>query len=177
QAELLGEEWNEGSQDDVLPFRRVAPRDDQKYNTCVPLISLKAAAGSFGESQEVVPEAWVEIPGARRLGPGMFVAQVVGKSMQPTIPDGSWCLFKAPVEGSRSGRVVLVQHRQIHDPDAGGSFTVKRYQSEKAEKREGRWSHEVIRLLPDNPDYPEIKLDPEVEGSVAVVAEFIQVLN
>jgi hypothetical protein len=32
----------------------------------------------------------------------MFVAQVVGKSMEPTIPDGAWCLFRGPVEGMRS---------------------------------------------------------------------------
>ena len=31
--------------------------------------------------------------------------------MEPMIPDGAWCLFAAPVTGSRQGRVVLAQLR------------------------------------------------------------------
>ena len=39
-----------------------------------------------------------------RLRPGMFVAQVVGKSMEPAIPDGSYCLFAAPGRGHAPGQ-------------------------------------------------------------------------
>ena len=39
----------------------------------------------------------------------MFVAQVVGEPMHPTIPNGSHCLFASPVTATRQGRVVLVQ--------------------------------------------------------------------
>lgn len=61
----------------------------------------------------------------------MFVAQVVGRSMEPRISDGGWCLFESPVEGGRRGHVVLVQHRDIDDPETGGGYAVKRYESEK----------------------------------------------
>ena len=34
-----------------IPFARVTPRADEKYRTCVPLLTLKAAAGAFGDPQ------------------------------------------------------------------------------------------------------------------------------
>ncbi len=39
----------------------------------------------------------------------MFVAEIAGHSMQPTIPDGSLCVFRYGVAGSREGRLVLVE--------------------------------------------------------------------
>ena len=48
-------------------------------------------------------------------GPGMFVARVVGRSMEPAIPDGAWCLFAAPVTGTRQGRIVLAALRDAVD--------------------------------------------------------------
>jgi len=35
------------------PFLRVVPQEGDKYKTCVPLFSLQAAAGAFGEVQLV----------------------------------------------------------------------------------------------------------------------------
>jgi phage repressor protein C with HTH and peptisase S24 domain len=107
----------------------------------------------------------------------MFVAQVVGKSMEPRIPDGAWCLFVGPVEGARQGRLVLVQHRDIHDPDTDASFTVKRYESEKVVEADGSWRHSVIRLLPLNPTYEPIVLTDVDEGEVSVIAEVVEVLS
>lgn len=40
---------------------------------------------------------WVEVDGERRPRPGMFVAQVVGRSMEPGIEDGAYLL---PLRGS-----------------------------------------------------------------------------
>ena len=88
----------------------------------------------------------------RRLRPGMFVAQVVGKSMQPAIPDGSYCLFTAPVIGTRQGKIVLVQLRDTIDPDSGERYTVKRYLSEKVTDGDS-WRHARITLKPVNPDF------------------------
>jgi phage repressor protein C with HTH and peptisase S24 domain len=83
----------------------------------VPLVPLKAAAGAFSDLQHIEEDGleWVELGSRRRLRPGMFVAQVVGRSMEPTIPDGSWCLFRGPVEGTRQGKTVLVQLRDATD--------------------------------------------------------------
>jgi type I restriction enzyme R subunit len=177
QAELFGEEWaEEPPREAPMPFHKVTPKEVEKYKTCVPLLSLKAAAGSFGETQEVQPEAWVEIPGLKKLHSGMFVAQVVGKSMEPLIPDGSWCLFKSPVEGSRNGRIVLVQHRDIHDPETGGSYTIKRYKSAKETDKAGGWKHSIINLIPENKSFSPITLKSNDENNLAVIAEVIEVL-
>ena len=95
--------------------------------TCVPLVALKAAAGAFGDPQHVEDGEfeWVAVEARRRLRPGMFVAQVVGKSMEPAIPDGAFCLFSAPVTSTRAGKTVLVQLRNAVDPETGHQYTVK----------------------------------------------------
>ncbi len=106
----------------------------------------------------------------------MFVAQVIGKSMEPTIPDGSYCLFAAPVQGTRQGKNVLVQLRDAADPETGERYTVKRYESEKVTDEDGHWRHLRITLRPLNSSYQPIILTGEDEGSVHVVAEFLEVL-
>lgn len=160
----------------VLPFRRIEPRDEDKYRTCVPLYTLKAAAGAFSASQSVDPDGWVEIQATHKLRPGMFVAQVTGHSMEPKIPDGSYCLFASPVEGTREGRILLVQHHAIHDPEAGGTYTVKRYHSQKRSSAEGVWEHAQIQLAPINPAYEPIELRETRQGDVMVIAEVIEIL-
>jgi SOS-response transcriptional repressor LexA len=147
--------------------------------TCVPLIPLAAAAGAFGDPHTVPDESeweWVEIETARPLRRGMFVAQVVGHSMEPGVPDGSYCLFASPVTGTRQGRTVLVQLRDAIDPDTGQRFTVKRYRSEKTMNAEG-WRHVRVVLEPTNPDFAPIELTADEEDSVAVVAELIEVIG
>ena len=129
---------NEQAQDALgagEPFQRVEPNEAERFRTCVPLYTLKAAAGAFGEGKAVAPDGWVAPKTSRQLGEGMFVAQVVGRSMELRIPDGAWCLFRSPVVGTRQGRIVLVQHRSIQDPETGGSYTVKRYESKRRKRR------------------------------------------
>ena len=106
----------------------------------------------------------------------MFVAQIVGKSMEPTIPDGSYCLFMAPVIGTRQGQIVLVQLRDTTDPDNGERYTVKRYQSEKVTDGDS-WRHARITLKPLNPDFQSIELTGAEEDELQVVAKLIEVLG
>ncbi len=157
--------------------RLVRPKPEDRYQTCVPLVPLKVAAGAFSEPQHVDDDQWewVQVDTGRRLRRGMFIAQIVGKSMEPAIPDGSYCLFAAPVEGSRQGKTVLVQLRDSTDPDSGERYTVKRYFSEKAVSDEGTWRHVRITLKPNHPDYRPIELTVEDEGRVTVVAEIVEV--
>ena len=119
---------------------------------------------------------WVAVDSKRRLRPGMFVAQVVGKSMEPTIPDGSYCLFRAPVIGTRQGKIVLVQLRDATDPNNGERYTVKRYQSEKVTDGDS-WRHARITLKPINPDFAPIVLSGVDDGNVRVIAEVVEVLG
>ena len=156
----------------------VHPRPEERYVTCVPLIPLKAAAGAFSDPQHVEDDnwEWVAIDSKRRLRPGLFVAQVVGKSMQPTIPDGAYCLFRAPVTGTRQGKIVLVQLRDAIDPDNGERYTVKRYLSEKVTEGDS-WRHIRITLKPINPDFQPIQITSAEEGELQVVAELIEVLG
>jgi SAM-dependent methyltransferase/phage repressor protein C with HTH and peptisase S24 domain len=155
------------------------PDPDDIYTRVVPLYSLQAAAGAFSAVQEVEPEGWVEVDSPRSLRMGMFVAKVVGHSMEPRIPDGSYCLFSSPVVGSRNGRIVLVQHHAIEDPDHGGRYTVKLYESSKrvhSDESQEAWEHEQIVLKPLNPEYENITVSDDLEG-LFVIAEFLEVLR
>jgi len=162
-------------------LRLVRPTPEKCYVDCVPLIPLKAAAGYFGDPSSGIDLdlewGWVEVDTRRKLRPGMFVAQVVGKSMEPGIPDGAYCLFSTPVTGTRQGLTVVVQMLDDTDPETGESYTVKRYESRKVTSEEGAWRHVKIVLKPDNRDFQPIELTCEDEGSVQVVAELVEVLG
>ena len=146
--------------------------------TSVPLVPLKVAAGAFSDPQHVEDDnwEWVAIDTKHRLRPGMFVAQVVGKSMEPAITDGSYCLFAAPVAGTRQGKTVLVQLRDATDPETGERYTVKRYVSEKTNDGDS-WRHARITLNPVNPDFQPIVLTGAEEGELQVIAELVEVLG
>lgn len=164
----------------IIPFRprTVDPKPEERYVTCVPLVPLKAAAGAFSDPQNIDDDGfeWAAVETRRRLRSGMFVAQVVGRSMEPAIPDGSWCLFAAPVEGTRQGKTVLVELRDATDPESGERYTVKRYESEKAAKGDS-WRHDRITLKPVNPEFEPIVLTAADEGEFTVVAELVEVLG
>ncbi len=173
----------EGPAARAAPFRPdIVSRDPRtRYVTSAPLVPLQAAAGAFSDPH-YFPEddfEWVEVRSRRRLRKGMFVARVVGRSMEPVIPDGAWCLFSAPVEGTRQGKTVLVQLRDETDPETGERYTVKRYESEKARAGEsgGSWRHTRVTLKPLNPDFEPIVFTAEDEGRVRVVAELAEVLG
>jgi type III restriction enzyme len=155
----------------LVPLQQAKP-----FVTHLPVFSLAAAAGRFGQAQDVREDGWVQVNG-RRLDEQMFVARVVGRSMEPKIPDGSYCVFRANPEGTRQGKIVLVQHRGIEDPETGGQFTVKRYTSDKSPGPDGTWHHTAITLEPLNPAYQPIQLEPFDTDSVTIVAEFLEVLG
>ena len=159
-------------------LRLVEGSAKDRYVKCIPLVPLKAAAGAFSDPQHIADDDfdWVEIESGRRLHPGMFVAQVLGHSMEPDIEDGAYCLFAAPVTGSRQGRTVLVQLRDATDPETGHRYTVKRYQSEKTADDDS-WRHTRIWLKPNNPAFAPIELEADDDGAVQVIAELIEVLG
>ena len=154
---------------DQLFEKYVEPLPVERFRTHLPLYSLRAAAGKFGAEEAVEEEGWLRVPGGMRLSEGMFVAHVVGRSMEPRIPDGSLNIFRAPVVGSRQGKIVLVELLDVHE-----KFTVKRYTSKKTFTGEEEWEHESIRLEPLNPEFEAFELKPD---QLKVVAEWICTLE
>lgn len=142
------------------------------FVTHLPLYSARVAAGRFLEDNEVEAEDWLETPDGFRLEKDMFVVRITGRSMEPRIPDGSLCVFRAGVTGSRQGKLLLVERRDVSE--SGGRYTVKRYRSTKAHSGE-QWRHALIRLEPLNPEFEawELEEDPE---RFRIVGEFVRVL-
>ena|ERR1035438_4416128 len=157
---------------DRLFGEHVEPLAVQPFQTHVPLFSLRAAAGSLGEEMESVAEDWVRAPEGMRLTPDLFVAHVVGRSMEPRIPDGSLNLFRLHPVGSRQGKILLIQ--RFGSVDDTARYTVKRYTSRKVHSGDEQWRHEQIRLEPLNPEFSPWDVGPE---DFAVVAEWLRVIE
>ncbi|HUQ95894.1 MAG TPA: S24 family peptidase [Bryobacteraceae bacterium] len=143
------------------------------FVTHLPKYSASVAAGKFLDDTEVEEEDWVETPVGMRLQPGMFVVEITGRSMEPRIPDGSLCVFRAQSGGSREGRLLLIE--RLGFSESGGRYSVKRYFSLK-QPHGAEWRHEMIRLEPLNPDFEawELEKDP---GTFRVIGEFIRILR
>jgi phage repressor protein C with HTH and peptisase S24 domain len=161
----------------LLPFRRVTPKPAERYRTAVPLIDLAMAAGGWSESQEAIVEphdpsvAWVTFDASHKLTKGMFVARVVGRSMEPLIADGAYCLFREVKLPSSPDRPVLVRHGGQADPETGGQYTIKFYRVEKATNGARR-----LALAPQNPAFATLTLGPREAKAVRVIAEVVRVL-
>jgi SOS-response transcriptional repressor LexA len=154
-------------------YRQNVQATVRPFVTHLPRYSLAVAAGKFLENQEVTEEGWEEAPSDLRLTRELFIARIEGRSMEPKIPDGSLCVFRQGVTGSRQDRLVLVEQL---GGGANDRYTVKRYASDKAEREDGTWSHERILLTPLNPEFEAWTLDPE-EERFRIVAEFVRVLD
>ena len=161
---------------DGLSFPTVTKESAEPFVRHVPIYDLSIAAGSFSEMQIAETEHWVELPDFIRATPDLFVSRVVGESMNRRIPNGAWCLFRANPGGTRQGKIVVVQHRSIEDPDYGGSFTIKLYQSEKIEEY-GELVNQRVVLKPQTNafGYQDIVLEDELED-LTVIGEFLSVL-
>lgn len=154
---------------EVIPFR-----------THLPFYPMHIAAGVFDGDAEVEASAWVPVPTGLRPEDGYFVGRISGRSMEPRIADGSFGLFRFHPQGSREGKLVLVQ--KYGTSDSGGAFTIKRYHSEKAPQTRpgddfgdsGEWRHARVRLISLNPNYPSWDL---AEGECRIIAELVRILR
>ena len=157
---------------DRLYREHVEAFEVQPFRTHLPLYSLRAAAGGLGDEMASDAEDWVPAPEGLRLTPDLFVAHVVGRSMEPRIPDGSLNLFRLHPVGSRQGKILLIQRFGVLDETA--RYTVKRYTSRKKQTGEDEWAHEQIRLEPLNPEFEAWDVGPQ---DFAVVAEWLRVVE
>ena len=144
-----------------------------KFIDFLPLYSIRAACGYFGEGENVAEEGWVRVDGLGRLNRNMYVVQAAGDSMEPLIQDGDYCVFRANPAGSREGKVILAQHHSKYDPDYSGSYSIKTYTSKKRFDRFGNWQHEEIVLQPKNPDYDPIIINEDDSEDFRIVGEFV----
>jgi SOS-response transcriptional repressor LexA len=157
---------------DLLYGEHVEERIVRPFETHVPLQSFRAAAGGLSDEMQVRVEDWVLPPERFRLSREIFAGYVVGRSMEPRIPDGSLNLFRLHPVGSRQGKILLIQLFGVADESA--RFTVKRYTSIKRQLSEDEWEHERIRLEPLNPEFEAWDVGPE---DFAVVAEWLCVIE
>jgi len=176
QAEALGDEWTAtGPAQPIL--RLVSEAEAEPYVRHLPLVTLAAAAGHFLDNRPIATEGWVEVQG--KLRRGMFVARIEGRSMEPRIPSGSYCIFRAeadggPLAGSRQGKIVLAALHDSADPEDGGAYTVKVYRRLGAVSVAGERTQRV-QLESLNPAFAPIRLPPDQD--VAVAAEFIGIVG
>jgi len=162
---------------DRLFDEHVEPQPVHPFRTHLPLYSLRAAAGGLGDEMESLVDDWVRAPEGVHLSPDLFVAHVVGHSMEPRIPHGSLNLFRLHPAGSRQNKIVLIQRFGVLDETA--RYTVKRYTSTKVSSGEvssgeDQWRHQRIRLEPLNPEFEAWDVAPE---DFAVVAEWLRVIE
>jgi hypothetical protein len=151
--------------------RHVERQVVEPFRTHLPLYSLRAAAGKFGHEQAVEEEDWIAVPDLR-LDERMFVAHVVGRSMEPRIPDGSLNVFEAGVVGSRQDKIVLAE--LLGTTDATARYTVKKYSSAKRASGDDEWEHASVTLLPVNREFDPIAVAP---GECLIVAEWKRTLE
>ncbi len=162
----------------AYPFRVLTPEEAVDYPNAVPIFDIKIAAGDFSKEQWLQDCQYAELPEHFTAKPGFFIAQVIGESMNRRIPNGSWCIFREPSDGSRNGKVVIVQSRDIQDHDTGGQYTVKIYRSEKT-TTDDSWSHRNIQLEPDSMDknFKPLTLDHDAANDLRVIGEYVGIIS
>ena len=149
---------------------REATARGRRQGNAVPVMTLRAAAGTLGGEARVVEAlGWISLPRASPAPAGQFVAQIEGDSMEPRIPNGAFCLFGPPAPPPYRGRIVLVEHPTL-DEELGGPFAVKAIEVRTA------GGTKRVTLRSRNPDYPPLVIDTATDGDVRVIADFIEVL-
>jgi len=164
---------------EALPFLRMRTSEVKPWENAIPLLDLKAAAGGFSDAQALETDAieWVSLPDHIRIKPGYFVAQVVGESMNRRVPNGAWAVFTIDAKGSKQGRALLVEARELGDPDQGGRYTLKIYEAKKNITDDGV-DYEQVMLRPDSTDkrFKPIEIDLNNDDGPRIVASLVVVL-
>ena len=173
--------------ENTFPFTILPDLEAERFVSRIPVFdNLKIAAGAWSEENSSGPtkledaDMWAGLPKGISAGSRSFIAKVSGKSMEPLVPDGSWCVFTSPVIGSRDEKKLLVWHTSIKDPDGWGHFTLKTYKSEKSvysDESQKPFEHHKIVLLPRNKDYQPIEINPDHVDELRVIAELVLVLQ
>ena len=165
---------------DGLPFEVVDAASATPWESCVPLVSLRTYVSASPKQQSLLDGAWgmdlIRWDGHPAFSEGMFVAKIQGDAMEPAIPSGSYCLFGPESNGDREGKVLFVTSPGLNDPHAGGSWTVRRFESMERKDESEEWTFDRIVLRPDNAEYPAFTLDLKDQDELKVLGELVEVL-
>jgi SOS-response transcriptional repressor LexA len=160
-----------------LPFKILLSNEATQFPSAIAIYDLNIAAGNFSEPQDSSDCEWAELPQGVKNPNDFFICKVSGESMNKKIPNGSWCLFKKNLGGTRNGKIVLVQHQEIQDSDFVTGITIKEYHSEKKNTEEN-WEHISILLKPlsTDPQFKTIELKFDPLNPFSIIGEFVRVL-
>lgn len=134
-AEMLGKDpatMSKWVTNTSLPSLDMDYQSREDKNRFIPLYSIKAACGEFSNLNDVEHEGWGDAshsriyPEANRC----FAVKACGHSMEPKISDGDICIYEWHKGGSHNGEIVLTECNE-HDTNYNGSYTIKKYYSEK----------------------------------------------
>lgn len=151
--------------------------ENEKYISFYPIYSVRAACGYFGHLEPTEHLGWMQVEGYAKKDRNKFIVQAVGHSMEPRIHDGDYCLFERYQGGSREGKIVLAEHHGSVDGEYEGSYSIKKYHSQKKYNEFGEWEHEAVELHPLNRLYEPIFLSPDDIEEFCIIGEFIKVLK
>jgi len=158
----------------IIPFDEDST---ERPKSCVPYYDIKVAAGFFGKEalNQQQPMGWVKVEKPRGIT-DCFATHITGSSMEPSLPNGSLCLFRLYHGGTRQNRVVLVRSRGVLDPATQESFVVKKYKRiTPVHDTEGR-EQVVVHLISENKAYLPIVLKASKEAQIEIIAEFVEVI-
>lgn len=192
RQDMHAPEWKKHIEDETQTWcREIISHDEEfvdqierevnealKYVEYLPVYSLAAACGKFGEGQEADPEGWIRVEKREWERDITFVVRAVGHSMEPDIKDGDYCIFKANPGGpySHQRRIYLIQHHGKTDPETMGSYTIKGYRSHKGPDG----LNIRVELLPFNREYSPMSFgeaEQDIASRLIFVAEFVDVVR
>ncbi len=160
----------------VVPIQQSLSFEEELKHP-IPLYNFYAVAGTFSELQSEKEFTLIEGPKNSSIN-DYFACRIIGESMNRVIPNGSICLFKPYTGGSRNGKIVLIENRDIQDPDFNSAFTIKTYSSEKSVSEE-MWEHTSITLSPNSYDstYKNIIITEENAEEMRIIGEFVKIIE
>ena len=132
--------------------------DELKYLAYLPLYSLRAACGKFGEEEVVEPEGWVKVTGLRSRNANLYVVRAEGHSMEPDISDGQYCVFEFSEGTCDNNDVVLAEFGNEVDSDDMSAHTIKKF---VGNRHGGEYTS--VQLVPRNREFAAITLQSEGE--------------
>jgi transcriptional regulator with XRE-family HTH domain len=151
---------------------RSASEPGRPPSGAVPVTTLRAAAGRPSASARIVERlGWVVLDRRTAPPPGQFIAEVVGRSMEPRIPHGSLCLFGPPAPPPYGDRILLVAHTSLVDEELGGPYALKRV------RLKGRLPSGRIRVVLESTNRSILPIVLDVgEEDLRVLAELVRVI-